>query len=263
MRRIVILVLLAVGACGPGGSPDGPESGTTLAVAAAADLRFAMERLIAAFRTGRPGLRVNVSYGSSGNFYAQLRAGAPFDLFFSADALYPRRLEQEGLVRAGSFFLYGIGRIVIWCPASSPLDTGALGAAVLDHPSIRHIAIANPQHAPYGQAAEAALRSLGLYERVKPKLVLGDNISQTLQFVQSGAADIGIVALSLALAPEVKAGGRYWEIPLDSYPRMDQAGVILRRAANPEAAEALRAFTLSAEGRRILGEFGFLSVEAD
>jgi molybdate transport system substrate-binding protein len=123
--------------------------------------------------------------------------------------------------------------------------------ALLD-PSVRHIAIANPQHAPYGRAAEAALRSMGLYDKLKPKLVLGEDISQTFEFVRSGAADVGIVALSLALAPS--AHGKYWEVPLDSYPRIEQAGLLLKDSPNTQA---LRAFLVSGEGRSILRGYGF------
>jgi molybdate transport system substrate-binding protein len=143
-----------------------------------------------------------------------------------------------------------VGRLVVWVPAGSSLDP----ATALRDPGVKHVAIANPQHAPYGRAAQAALRSLGLYESVEPKLVLGENIAQTLQFVESGAADVGIVALSLALAPSVSARGRYWEIPLDSYPRIEQGGIILKDST---AARDFRAFLLSTDGRRILKQYGF------
>jgi molybdate transport system substrate-binding protein len=120
--------------------------------------------------------------------------------------------------------------------------------------SVRHVAIANPQHAPYGRAAEAALRSLGIYDSVQRKLVLGENVAQTLQFVQSGAADVGIVALSLALAPPVRGQGRYWEVPDAAYPRVEQGGVILK---DSKAARELRAFLLGDGARRVLKEYGF------
>jgi len=144
-----------------------------------------------------------------------------------------------------------VGRLVVWVPAGSPLDP----ATALREPSVKHVAIANPQHAPYGRAAQAALRTLGLEESLEPKLVLGENIAQTLQFVESGAADAGIVALSLALAPPVRARGRYWEIPLDAYPRLEQGGIILK---DSQAARDFRAFLLSAGGRRILKQYGFV-----
>jgi molybdate transport system substrate-binding protein len=128
---------------------------------------------------------------------------------------------------------------------------------VLEAASVRHIAIANPQHAPYGRAAEAAMRSTGVYDRVAPRLVLGENIAQTLEFVESGAADVGIVALSLAMAPAVRDRGKYWEVPLDAYPRVEQGGAILKRAHGSEAARAFRAFLLSGAGARILRQYGF------
>jgi molybdate transport system substrate-binding protein len=123
--------------------------------------------------------------------------------------------------------------------------------------SVRHIAIANPQHAPYGRAAEAAMKALGVYDTVKSKLVLGENISQTMQFVQSGNAEIGIVALSLAMAPAARDQGRYWEVPLSSYPRIEQGGVILKAAKNPDAVRTFRSFLTDTDGRAILKKYGF------
>jgi molybdate transport system substrate-binding protein len=227
-----------------------------LTVAAAADLRFALDELAGQFRAAHPAVDLAITYGSSGNFFAQIQNGAPFDVFLSADADYPRRLIAAGLASKDSLFLYGVGRIVVWVPANSPLDPAALGIRVLEAASVHHIAIANPQHAPYGRAAEAALRSLGVYDRVSPKLVLGENIAQAFEFVESGAAEAGIVALSLALAPAARGHGRYWEVPLDAYPKIEQGGVILSRAPAGPAAE-FRAFLLSAEGRRMLRQYGF------
>jgi molybdate transport system substrate-binding protein len=146
--------------------------------------------------------------------------------------------------------VYAVGRIVVWVPKSSPLDP----ATALRAASVRHVAIANPQHAPYGRAAEAALRSLGVYNGVAGKLVLGENVAQTLQFVQSGAADVGIVALSLALAPPLRGQGRYWEVPVAAYPQIDQGGVILK---DSPAAREFRSFLLDELGRRILKKYGF------
>jgi molybdate transport system substrate-binding protein len=138
------------------------------------------------------------------------------------------------------------------------LDIENRGIEALGDPGIRHIAIANPKHAPYGQAAEAALRSLGLYEKVQGKLVFGENVAQTLQFVQTGAADVGIVALALALAPAVRDTGTYWHVPLDAYPRMEQGGAILAHAANPGGAEEFRDFVLSPRGKDLLRRYGFV-----
>jgi molybdate transport system substrate-binding protein len=216
-----------------------------------------MDELVEEFHNARPDVEVKVSYGSSGNFYSQLRNRAPFDLYFSADVAYPRRLQEAGLIQEGSLFVYAVGHIVVWALRSSGLDIVNLGIRALEDPAVRHIAIANPQHAPYGQAAETALRSLGLYEKVQDKLVFGENVSQTLQFVQSGAAEAGIVALSLALAPQVRDTGKYWEIPLEAYPRMEQGGAILAHAANPAGAAMFRDLVLSPSGKEILRRYGF------
>jgi len=221
-----------------------------LTIAAAADLRFALEEISRVFRAEYPAVDVQAAYGSSGNFYAQIRNQAPFDIFLSADAEYPRKLVEAGIGARDSLFVYAVGRIVVWVPASSPLDP----ATALRAASVRHVAIANPQHAPYGRAAEAALHSLGLYAGVEPKLVLGENVAQTLEFVQSGAADVGIVALSLALAPPVRGQGRYWEVPAEDYPKIEQGGLILR---DSRVAREFRAFLLAAGARRILKEYGF------
>jgi len=221
-----------------------------VAIAAAADLNFALEEVSREFRSAHPDVDLETAYGSSGNFYAQIRNQAPFDVFLSADVEYPRKLVEDGIGARDSLFVYAVGRIVVWVPAASPLDP----STALRATSVRHVAIANPGHAPYGRAAEAALRSLGLYDSVAGKLVLGENVAQALQFVQSGAAEVGIVALSLALAPPVRGQGRYWEVPGAAYPKIEQGGVILK---DSKAARELRAFLLGAGARRILKEYGF------
>lgn len=228
-----------------------------LRIAAASDLNFAMDEIVQEFQKDHPEITVKVTYGSSGNFYSQLSNQAPFDLFFSADISYPRKLSEQGLTLPRTEFLYAIGSIVIWVPRSSPIDVEQLKMEALRHESVRHIAIANPKHAPYGKAAEAALRSLGIYEAVQPKLVFGENISQTFQFVQSGNAEIGIVALSLALAPSVKDQGRYWKVPSDAYPCLEQGGVILKWVKNVEAAQSFRNFIMGSKGRPLLRRYGF------
>ncbi len=238
-----------------------PAANGKVTVAAAADLQFALPQVAAQFRAANPGIEVSAVYGSSGNFYSQIRNGAPFDLFLSADMDYPRRLAAEGFAVPDSLFAYAVGRIVVWAPAKSGLDIARLGIHALESDAVKHVAIANPQHAPYGRAAEAAMRSLGVYDRVAPKLVLGENIAQTLEFVQSGAAEAGIVALSLALAPAVQDQGSYWEVPLDAYPRIEQGGAILSRARGSAATASLRGFLQSAPARRILREYGFYMPE--
>ena len=233
---------------------------TRVRVAAAADLRFALDEAVRRFESAHD-VDVQTSYGSSGTFYAQLLNQAPFDLFLSADIDYPRQLAARGLTLPESEFTYAVGRLVVWAPAASRLDVAARGVPAAADPAVAHVAIANPEHAPYGRAAVAALESAGVYNAVRPKLVYGENVQQALQFVQSGAADVGIVALSLALAPAIKPQGRYADVPLDAYPRIVQGGVILRWAADAAAARSLRAFLIAAEGRAVLKQYGFFMAE--
>jgi molybdate transport system substrate-binding protein len=227
-----------------------PHTAPKINIAAAADLNFALPEITRQFRATHPAVDVAINYGSSGNFYAQIGNRAPFDMFLSADVEYPRKLAAAGFGAGGAVFSYGVGRLAVWVPAASPLDP----ATALHDPAVKHLAIANPRHAPYGRAAEAALHTLGLYETVEAKLVLGENIAQTLQFVESGAADAGIVALSLAMAPPVRARGRFWEIPQDAYPPIQQGGIILK---DSPPARDFRDFLLSAAGHRILKQYGF------
>ena len=238
--------------------PDVAAQGRRLVrIAAASDLRFALDDLVTRLRTTQPTLDVRVTYGSSGTFFAQIVNGAPFDLFMSADMDYPRQLAARGLTVAGSEFTYGIGRLVVWVPSMSVLDVERAGMQVLTDRRVLHVAIANPETAPYGRAAEAAMRRLGVYDSVKPKLVLGENVGQALQFVQSGSAEAGIVPLALAIAPTVRTAGRFWAIPLEVYPRLDQGGVVLRGAADIDAARQVRSFLLGDAARTILKQYGF------
>jgi molybdate transport system substrate-binding protein len=225
-------------------------------VAAASDLRFALNDLARRFEAGRD-VEIAASYGSSGTFYTQLVNQAPFDLFLSADLEYPRQLAGRGLTIDGTEFEYAVGRLVVWARKSSALEIETSGLRTLADPAVAHVAIANPAHAPYGRAAVAAMQTAGVYDTARPKLVFGENVEQALQFAQTGAADVGIVALSLALAPPVRDQGRYVTVPLESYPRIAQGGIIMRWAADVEAARALRAFIIGAEGRAVLKEYGF------
>jgi molybdate transport system substrate-binding protein len=261
VKRLLCLCLCLCAAVAAAGCRRAAEKpARRVRVAAAADLNAALGALTARFSASR-GIDVSVSYGSSGTFYAQLLNQAPFDVFFSADVEYPRQLAARRLTAGGSEFTYAFGRLVVWTPSSSPLDVEHDGLQALTAPPVTHIAIANPEHAPYGRAAVAALRSAGLYDRVRPKLVFGENVAQALQFVQSGAAEAGIVALSLAMAPGMKAKGRWFEVPAAMYPRLEQGGVILQWASDVDGARALRAFVLSAEGRAILERYGFVLPE--
>jgi len=247
---LVCALLVLLGGCGS------PEARQRVSVAAAADLQFAFAEIVEAFGGQHPEIDVQVTYGSSGNFFAQLANRAPFDLYLSADIEYPWRLVAEG--HATTEFRYAEGLIVIWIRNDSPLDVETLRERVLLEPSVRKIAIANPQHAPYGRAAMAALDSWGLREQIADRLVMGVNIAQAAQFVESGAADVGIIALSLAMAPAMRDEGRYWQVPLDAHPPIEQGGVVLRWAQSPEAAEALAEFLISDAGREILERYGFL-----
>jgi molybdate transport system substrate-binding protein len=227
-----------------------------ITVAAAADLNFALKDLATQFEK-TSGNKVVLSFGSSGNLFSQIRSGAPFDLFFSADAGYPEQLAAAGLVDRNSIRTYAIGHLVLWVPNSSKLDPKQLQMNLVLKPEIQHIAIANPQHAPYGRAAMAALEHFGLKEKVANKLVVGENISQAAQFVQSGNAQAGLIALSLALSPTMKGMGKYWELPDDSYPQLRQDVAILASSKHKASAQAFQDYVTSAEGRTILGRYGF------
>ncbi len=248
MRPALLSLTLLIAGCASAPSPP-------LRVAAASSLRFALEEIAAEFQADRTTAPLDIVYGSSGALYQQIRNGAPFDLFLFADAEYPSRLAAEGFVLEGSQFVYAVGRLVLWRRG------GEVDERTLADPTLRKVAIANPAHAPYGQAAAAALRSLGVYDRLEDKLVLGDNVAQALHFVQSGGADLGVIALPLALAPTVE--GRYWELPRTAFPRLEQRGAILRAARDPAAAAAFRDHALSPRGRSILDRYGLTLPESE
>src|SRR6202049_3011721 len=215
-----------------------PQAGSkpcgTVTVAAASDLTYAMNEIAANFEKAT-GCAVRLSMGSSGNFLTQIENGAPFDVFFSADIEYPRKLESKGLAAPGSTYLYAIGKIVLWTRKDSRVDVGK-GFAALRDASVQKIAIANPQHAPYGRAAEEALRQSGVYDAVKDRLVLGENISQAAEFVESGNADAGILALSLVVSPAMKDKGRAWNIRENLYAAIQQGVLVVRASKNMQGA---------------------------
>jgi molybdate transport system substrate-binding protein len=226
-----------------------------ITVAAAADLQSAMQDVAARFQK-ETGKTVKLVFGSSGNFFQQIPNGAPFDMFFSANLDYPKKLEAAGLTVPGSYYLYAKGKIVIWATKDSKLDLNS-GMQALLNSSVSKIAIANPQHAPYGQAAVAAMKTEGVYDRLKDRLVLGENISQTASFVVSGAADVGIIALSLALSPNLKDKGRYAEVPAGEYPPIEQACVILSSSKNKQAAQQFLSFFKTPAISELLRSYGF------
>lgn len=248
MRRffaIILFILCAVS----------PVSAEEIAVAAASDLNFAIKEVIGEFEK-QTGHRVKVSLGSSGNFYAQLQQGAPFDLYFSADIGYPKKLEEAGLTVPGSLYRYAVGRVVLWAPKSSPVDVSQ-GLTVLKEARVKKIAIANPKHAPYGRAAVAAMEHAQVYAEVKDRLVLGENISQAAQFIESGACDVGIIALSLALAPAMKSAGSYWEIPAEAHTPLEQGAVVMKQSKNQELARSFLGFLQGPQGQEIMTRYGF------
>jgi molybdate transport system substrate-binding protein len=250
---LVCLVLALLGATVQAASAQ-------LTVAAAADVGPVLSDISRNYRQ-KTGVEVRISLGASGNLTEQIKNGAPFDVFLSADEDYPRQLIDAGLADRSSWYRYAIGRLILWVQASSQLDLNR-GLDVLLDPSVKKIAIANPLHAPYGRAAVAALKHYRLYERVEARLVLGENVSQAAQFVESGNAQAGLVALSHALAPGMKDKGRYWLVPAGAYPELNQAAVITSRSQHKKQAAAFLEYLKTPEAQSLLKQFGF-SVPGD
>jgi molybdate transport system substrate-binding protein len=223
-------------------------------VAAASDLKFALDEVVARLAE-HSNLRIEVAYGSSGNIHAQLRQRAPYDVFLSADIAYPRDLVSRGIGSSADLFTYATGRLVVWVPLGSKLAIERDGLRALE--GAARIAIAHPRHAPYGRAAEEAMRRAGIWDRAQGRLVLGENVAQAAQFAQSRAADAGIIAKSLALAPELRKSGRYWDVPEHMHPSLTQGGLILPWAISRAGAIRFRDYLLSENGRRILAAYGF------
>lgn len=248
LRLAVAVLMLASG---------GLSQTRNLTIAAAADLGPAFNEISHDFEK-YSGTKTEVIVGSSGNFFAQIQNGAPYDLFFSADKDYAQRLQDAGL--ADNFTIYAVGSIALWTRKDSPLDL-LRGMEILPDGSVRKIAIANPAHAPYGRAAMNALEHFRVADRVRAKLVLGENIAQATQFVQTGNADIAITALALALSPALQDGKR-WEIPRDAYPPIEQGAVILKSAKNRTAALAFLAYLSTPSAQETMRKFGFRSPAA-
>lgn len=231
--------------------------GQTARIAAASDLKFALDEIVASFRS-ETGRTIEPVYGSSGNFRTQISQGAPFQMFMSADEAFVFALADEGktLDRGAQ---YAIGRIVLKVPTGSPLKADAnlddLAAALQDG-RLTRFAIANPEHAPYGRAAEEALRHRGLWDVIRPRLVLGENISQAAQFATSSGAQGGIIALSLAVAPPVAALGTHAVIPAEWHKPLLQRMVLLRDAG--ETTRAFFAYVQQPAARTIFRRYGFL-----
>ncbi len=223
-------------------------------IAAAADLKFAMDEIVAKFREVNAKDDVDVIYGSSGKFYTQIQQGAPYDLYFSADIAFPRELARSGF-SFSEVIPYAFGRIVLW---SATMEANKMSLESLTSSKISHIAIANPKHAPYGKRAEEALRASRLWERVEPKLVYGENIAHTAQFVQTGNAQVGIIALSLALNPALANKGGYWLIPDTLHAPLEQAFIITKRAQGNDLAKKFADYMRSSATRTIMTKYGFV-----
>lgn len=245
------LVVMTFGAFAAHAQPAEPV------VAAAADLQFALVDVADAFKN-KTGKSVKLAFGSSGNFARQIRQGAPFELYFSANEDFVKDLAKDGFVRDAGV-LYAIGRIALIVPVGSALRADGkladLEAAIADG-RLKKFAIANPEHAPYGARAEEALRHAGLWDAIKSRLVYGENISQAAQFATSGNTQGGIIAYSLALAPKVTARGSYELIPAEWHKPLRQA-MALTKSAGP-VAEAFYEFARSPEARAIFRKFGFV-----
>ena len=233
-----------------------PAIGATVAIAAAADLTYCIEELNQEYRHSHPDTELKVSTGSSGNFYTQIEHGAPYDVFLSADISFPRKLVEEGFADGSTLSVYSIGRLAMWTtkPATVALDKGI---EVLRDPTVKRIAIANPEFAPYGRAAKAALETAGLWNEIQSRLVTGENIAQTAQFVQSGNVDVGFVALSLLYTPALRNVGRYVPVDPKLYPPLQQALVLTKAGGGNGAARDYLQFLGSQEARTIFDRYGF------
>ena len=253
--RWIATVMLAVVAAGSAGSGEAAQSRRALTVAAASDLQAALPDVIKRFER-EANATVTVSFGSSGNFFAQIQNGAPYDVYLSADSDYPQRLVASGHADGSSLYQYATGRLVLWTRKDSGIDVTA-GLRSLSDPRVTRIAIANPKFAPYGRAAEAALRHERIYDAVRNKLVLGENISQTAQLVDSGNATVGLIALSLAAGPALRARGTYTEVPAAAHPPIDQAAVIVSASSRKPLAREFLAYLKRPEVSEHLHRFGF------
>jgi len=222
-------------------------------VAAAADLKFAMDEIIEKYQNLHPEEKVSAIYGASGIIATQIKEGAPFDLFFSADTEKIESLIKAGKT-VGETFSYGHGHVVVWVKNESKLTLDGALKCLLD-PGIKKIAVANPISAPYGKIAAEALKNAGLYDQLSGKMVVGENIAQTAQFVESSAADVGLIAKSLALSPVLKKQGRFTEVDSSLYVPLLQSGAIIK-GANVASTQKFKDYFLSAAGGNVLNAFG-------
>lgn len=226
-----------------------------ITVAAAADLKFAMDEVAGEFRKAHPKEEVEIIYGSSGKSHTQIQQGAPYDLYFSADIAFPKELIEQGLAASSQVIPYALGRIVLW---SANMDASKMTLTSLAEAGITRIATANPKHAPYGKRAEEALRAANLWPTVESKMIYGENISQAAQFVQTGNAQVGVLALSLAVSPELSSKGGYYLIPDKLHEPLEQGFIILKRAEHNDLARQFADYMNTPPARAIMTRYGFV-----
>jgi molybdate transport system substrate-binding protein len=225
----------------------------TVRVAAAGNLRFILDDIKAKYAEKNPKVKIDVNLGASGALYQQIINGAAFDFFMAADKTFPDKLKAQGYA-SGDAKIYAYGKLVLW---SNTVDV-TKGIDMITGPSVTRIAIAKPGVAPYGERAVQAMKYFNLYDKVKGKLVFGDNIAQTAQYVQTGNAQVGFIALALVMGPEMQGQGKYIELDPKSYKPVEQACVLLKGwERNPEAGKFMK-FVLSADCRPIFEKYGFI-----
>ena len=246
MRLIILFLLLSFSLV----------KAEVIRVFAAADLQFALRELADIYMKKYPEDKIELIFGSSGKGFAQIKAGAPYHIFFSADMKYVEELYREGYAITKPK-PYAIGRIVLWTRKDSGLDPSKFPEVLLD-PRVKRIAIANWEHAPYGKASKEALEAYGVFQKVKDKLVIGENIAQTASYISSGAADLGFIALSLAKATELERVGVYWLVPEDKHERILQGYVITKEGQKVVGARRFYEFVASTEARKVFVKYGFL-----
>ena len=226
-------------------------------VAAAANLRYVLEDIKTAYVKLHPKARVNITFGSSGTLVQQIMNGASFDFFMAADNEFPLKLKAKGL-SSGPMTTYAIGKLAIY---STTLQVEKKGLKIFEDASIKKIAIANPLTAPYGERSVELLKSLKIYDALGPKIVFGENISQAAQFAFTGNAEIGFIALSLALAPEMMGKGQYYIIPQKFYKPIEQACILIKRPVLNTEAKKFKQFVLSPATKAIWEKFGYSTIE--
>ncbi len=244
---------LAYPKLGDGGKVDGSMK---LSIAASSELQYVLPELNKAFSKANPDIQVKATLGSSGALFSQLSAKAPFDIFLSSGGELPKKLVEKGLARKDSLFKFAACPLVLWAPKGSDIDVAGQGAKALLDPTVIKVSLPSPAQEPSGRAAEAALKGLGVYDEVKPRLLLAESSLQAAQSVEARSADLGVLPKPLLFAPGMKEG-KVWDFPLDASPALEQTGVALSWSKSSRAVEAYRSFLLSEEAKAIFKAYGF------